>query len=103
MSVNNDELDNDENMTVDLTLDDGSIVTCKIITILTVDDKDYIALMPINENDKEEEEVWFYGYRENPDDVNEEPELTYIDDDEVYEAVVDAFDEFLDNCEFDEM
>lgn len=47
--------------------------------------------------------MWFYGYSENPDDPNEEPELTYIEDDEEYEAVADAFDEYLDSVEFDEL
>ena len=38
-----------------------------------------------------------------PFDPNEEPVLDYIDDDDEYEAVADAFDEYLDNCEFDEI
>ena len=50
-----------------------------------------------------EGEVWFYGYSENPDDPNEEPELRYIEDDDEYEAVADKFDEYLDNVEFDEI
>ena len=41
--------------------------------------------------------------RYGPDDPNEEPVLDYIDDDDEYEKVSDAFDEYLDNCEFDEM
>ena len=97
------ELDNDENMTVELTLDDDSTVTCKIITILTVNEKDYIALLPELETESEEDEVWFYEYSENEKDPNEDPVLTYIEDDDVYESVVDAFDEFLDNCDFDDM
>lgn len=92
----------DENMTVTITTDEGDI-TCSIITILTVDDKDYIALMPQDEDGNPTEEVWFYGYKENPNDPNEEPELIYIDDDEEYEAVADKFDEYLDNCDFDQM
>ena len=44
-----------------------------------------------------------YGYSENPDDPNEEPILAYIEDDDVYEKVADAFDEYLDSCEFDEI
>ena len=95
----------DEDMTVDLTLEDDTTVTCKIVTILTVDGKDYIALLPQQEskNDEDEDEVWFYEYSENPNDPNEDPVLTYIEDDDVYEAVADAFDEFLDNCDFEEM
>ena len=36
-------------------------------------------------------------------DPNEEPELIHIDDDAEYEAAVDAFDEYLDTQEFDEI
>ena len=92
-----------EEMTVTLALDDGS-VDCAVVTIITVEDKDYIALMPLDENGENEDgEVWFYGYKENPDDPNEEPELIYIEDDAEYEKVEEAFDEYLDNCEFDEL
>lgn len=99
------ELENtDEEMTVTLNFDDGD-VECAIVTILEVDQKDYIVLLPLDENGNgnEEGEVWFYRYSENPDDPNEEPVLDYIDDDDEYEAVADAFDEFLDNNEFDEI
>ena len=93
----------DEEMTVELDLEDGSKVNCAVISILTVEEKDYIVLLPLDENgDNQDGEVWFYGYSENPDDPNEEPELRFIEDDEEYEKVADAFDEYLDNCEFDE-
>ena len=55
------------------------------------------------DGENEDGEVWFYGYSENPDDPNEEPILAYIEDDDVYEKVADAFDEYLDSCEFDEI
>lgn len=98
-----EELEKEE-MTVDLELDDGTKVTCAVVTILTVAGKDYIALLPLSENgDNTDGEVWFYRYSENPKDPNEEPELGYIEDDEEYEAVADAFDEFLDTAEFDEL
>ena len=93
-----------EEMTVDLDLDDGTSVTCAVVTILTVSNRDYIVLLPLDENgDNADGEVWFYRYSENPDDPNEEPELEYIDDDDEYEAVTDAFDEYLDSSEFDEL
>lgn len=95
---------NDEEMTVTLDLEDGSTVECAIVTILTVNNQDYIALLPLDENGENEDgEVWFYRYSENENDPNEEPVLDYIDDDEEYEAVADAFDEFLDSQEFDEI
>lgn len=93
-----------EEMTVELELEDGTSVTCAIVTILTVADQDYIVLLPLDEEgDNADGEVWFYRYKENPDNPNKEPELDYIDDDNEYEAVADAFDEYLDNAEFDEL
>ncbi len=94
----------EEEMTVELTLDDGDKVNCAVITILEVSGKDYIALMPLDENGQNNDgEVWFYGYREDENDPNVEPELIFIEDDDEYEDVADAFDEFLDNVEFDEL
>lgn len=94
----------DEEMTVDITLENDEVVTCAVITILEVEGKDYIVLLPLDEDGNNDDgEVWFYGYSENPDDPNEEPELTYIEDDSEYEAVAEAFDEYLDSCEFDEI
>ena len=100
----NENYEADEEMTVDLDLEDGTTVTCSIVTILEVEGKDYIVLLPLNEKGGNDDgEVWFYRYSDNPDDPNEEPELGYIDDDDEYEKVADAFDEFLDNSEFDEL
>ena len=92
-----------EVMKVEISLEDGSDVMCEVITILTVANKDYIALLPEGQDPNEEQEVWFYEYSENPNDPNEEPELIYIESDETYEAVADAFDEYLDECEFDQL
>lgn len=104
MDQNNDNGYDAEEMTVDLDLEDGTTVTCAVITILSVSGKDYIVLLPLDESGNNTEgEVWFYRYSENPDDPNEEPELTYIEDDDEYEAVADAFDEYLDSAEFDEL
>lgn len=89
----------DRDMTVDITLEDGTVVTCNIETIFSIGDQDYIALLPQSEEDV----VWFYGYSENPDDPNEEPKLRYIESDDEYDAVCDAYDEWLDNADFDEM
>ncbi len=97
----------EEEMTVTLETDDGKTTECAVLTIFEVSDQDYIALMPVEDLENEDEEsegtVWFYRYSENPDDPNEEPELSDIEDDDEFEAVIDAFDEYLDNLEFDEM
>ena len=94
----------DEDIVVTLDLDDGSQVECEILTIFTVGERDYIALLPLDENgENHDRNVWIYGYSENPDDPNEEPVLRYIEEDEEYERAADGFDEYLDNTEFDEM
>ncbi len=94
----------EEEMTVELSLDNGEDVNCAVITILEVEEQDYIVLLPLDEKGENQDgEVWFYRYSENPDDPNEEPELGYIDDDEEYEKVAEAFDEYLDDQEFDEI
>lgn len=96
--------DASEEMTVELDLDDGTHVTCAVVTILTVSKQDYIVLMPLNENGQNEDgEVWFYRYFEEEGCPEKEPVLEYIEDDDEYEAVGEAFDEYLDSVEFDEM
>ena len=96
--------ENDEEMTVTLDLDDGTSVTCAIVTILTVNNRDYIVLLPLEEDGENHDgEVWFYRYSEDENDPNAEPVLDYIDSDEEYDQVAEAFDEYLDNAEFDEI
>lgn len=94
----------DEEMTVTLDLEDGTSVTCAIVTILTVNEQDYIVLLPLEDDGENHDgEVWFYRYSEDENDPNAEPELAYIEDDEEYDMVADAFDEYLDSAEFDEI
>ena len=91
-----------EDMVVDLELDNGETVSCDVLTVLEVDGKDYIALLPQGQDD-EEAEVWFYELKEDESDPNAEPELIFIESEEEYDKVADKFDEFLDSIEFDEM
>lgn len=103
-NLNRQQEEQDEEMTVTLELEDGTSVTCAIVTILTVNQKDYIVLLPLEEDGENHDGmVWFYRYFENEKDPNEEPVLEYIEDDEEYEIVSDSFDEYLDNVEFDEL
>lgn len=85
-------------MTVTLDLDDGSRVECAILTIFEADGRDYIALLPLD--DEEDGEVYLYRYLESADG---EPSLDNILDDEEYEKAADAFDEWLDEQEYDEI
>ncbi len=88
-----------EEATVTLTLDDGTVLECAVLTIFPAGDFEYIALLPIEEGKEEEGEVFLYRYKELEDG---EIELLNIEDDDEYELVSDAFDELLDNAEFDE-
>ena len=94
-----EEFDDDE-MYVQLDLEDGP-VDCSIVAIFECNGKDYIALLPLNDDGENEDgEVWIYGHEE---DEEGNPSLRYIDDEEEYEAASDAFDEYLDTVEFDEI
>ena len=94
----------EEEMTVELDLEDGSQVVCSVITILECGGKEYIALLPLDDaGENTDGEVWFYRYYEDEEDENAEPRMEFIEDDDEYELVADAFDEYLDNVEFDEL
>ncbi len=88
--------------TVTLLLDNDESVECAILCILPVQGKDYIALLPLDdEGDTEEESrVFLYRYIEHEDG---EPELENIDDDEEFDIVADAYDEWLDTQEYEEL
>lgn len=93
----------DEEIYVDLDID-GKEVSCSIVTIFSVGEKDYIALLPLDENGENKDgNVWLYGYKEDLDHPEKDPEIIYIEDEAEYEAAADAFDEYLDSQEFDEL
>ena len=94
------ELSNDEEMFVTLTLDDDTEVECIVITIFEAAEKDYIALLPIEDENEDEGEVYLYRYSE---DAEGNPILENIESDDEYEVVADRFDEWLDEQEYDEI
>ena len=96
----NPDAENDEEMTVTLTLDDGTELECVVLTIFEAGEKEYIALLPLDGREAEDGEVYLYRYVE---DINGHPDLENIDSDEEYEIVEDAFDELLDSAEYDEL
>ena len=98
--LGNREDANEEEMTVTLTLDDGSELECVVLTIFEAGDKEYIALLPLDGQEAEDGEVYLYRYSE---DENGTPDLENIVSDEEYEIVADPFDELLDTEEFDEL
>ena len=98
--LGNQDAENEEEMTVTLTLDDGTELECVVLTNFEAGDREYIALLPLDGREAEDGEVYLYRYVE---DVNGTPDLENIESDEEYEIVADAFDELLDAEEYDEL
>ena len=86
--------------TVTLTLDDDEEVECAVISIFEAGGKEYISLLPLGGEEEENGEVYIYRDTESSDG---EPVLENIESDEEYELAADAFDEMLDNAEYDEL
>ena len=78
-------LNEEEEMTVTLTLDDDTEVECVVLTIFTAGERDYIALLPMEGEDSEEGEVYLYRYSETEDGT---PVLDNIEDDDEYEMLL---------------
>lgn len=90
----------EEVVTVTLTLDNDEVVECAVLTVYTANDKEYIALLPLNEEGESEDgDVYLYRYEE----VDGEPTLSNIEDDDEYEVAAGAFDEWMDEQEFEEL
>jgi len=90
-----------EGVTVTLTLDDDSTVECMIVGIFDAGEKEYIALLPLDENGQNSDgEVYLYRYTVSSLGA---PELENIETDEEYEIASEAFDELLDSMEYDEL
>lgn len=93
----NEELDDldygDEDDIMYLTLDDDTELECNVLGIFEVEEKEYIALLPMGE-----EEVIIYEYVELED---EDFELLAIEEEEEFNTVAAAFDAlFSDDDEF---
>lgn len=99
-NLEREDMEPQEEMTVTLTLDDGSELECVVLTIFTAGERDYIALLPMNGPEEKEGEVYLYRYSEKEDG---QPNLENIEDDDEYEIVAEAFDELLDEAEYDEL
>ncbi len=87
-----------ENDTITITLEDDTELVCDVITIFPCQGKQYIALLP--QDAGEEGEVYLYEFVEKGED---DIDLINIESDEEFEAVSDAFDEWLDSSEFDDI
>ena len=95
-----DRNNNQEYNTVTLMLDDNTECECAIIRIFPAGDNDYIALLPLEGEAADNDEVYLYRYKVEGDN---EPILENIESDEEYELVSEAFDEELDAMEYEDL
>ena len=91
----------DQNLTVTLTLDNDEELECDVLTIFSAGTHEYIALLPLDENGEANEsgDVFIYRYEE----IDGERNLSNSEEVEEYDAAADAFDEWLDEQEFNEL
>ncbi|OOO00100.1 MAG: hypothetical protein ATN35_09080 [Epulopiscium sp. Nele67-Bin004] len=67
--------------------DDDKEIACDVIGVFEVDDQEYIAISPENEEDGDE--IFIYRYHENAE--TDDVELADIESDEEYDKVVEEF------------
>ncbi|MCF0141860.1 MAG: DUF1292 domain-containing protein [Parasporobacterium sp.] len=78
---------------ITLEFDDGENVECEPLFVFDYEGKDYIALVPV---DEESEEVFIYEYNELGED---EFEFLDIEDDELFDKVTAHFESILEEAE----
>lgn len=85
---------------ITLTLEDDTEIECVVISIFSAGEREYIALMPADELEKEEEssEILLYRFSEPAEG---EVDLSNIETDEEYDLVSEAFSKILDDMEAD--
>ena len=82
--------------TITLTMEDDTEVECAVLTVFPVDAKEYIALLPLDENGQNESgEVYLYTFARTE---NGDPMLSNIESDEEYAKAAVAFDTVLQNA-----
>ena len=88
--------------TMTLDLDDGGKLECIVLNVFPVNNREYIALLPMNDEGhvEEDSQIFLYRFEELGDD---EVNLETIEDDDEFELVSDYFDEMLDEQEFNEL
>ncbi|GHU61245.1 hypothetical protein FACS189418_0570 [Clostridia bacterium] len=88
-----------EETKVTLTLEDDSELDCIVIDHFAAGSHEYVAVVPEDELDNEEAEVYLYRYVTTE---KGEPNLENIQDDEEYEIASDVYEERLDTETFHE-
>ena len=92
-------MNENESLTVTLTLENDEELKCAVLTIFESDGREYIALLPLDENgDSDDGQVYLYRFIDNGED--EEPGLENIFEDEEFERVSEAFNDWMEEQDF---
>ena len=92
-------MNENESLTVTLTLENDEELECAVLTIFEADGREYIALLPLDENgDSDDGQVYLYRFINNGED--EEPGLENILEDEEFERVSEAFNDWMEEQDF---
>lgn len=92
-------MNENESLTVTLTLENDEELECAVLTIFEADGREYIALLPLDENgDNDDGQVYLYRFIDNGED--EEPGLENIIEDEEFERVSEAFNDWMEEQDF---
>ena len=78
----------DQEAVITLEFDDGVELECEIMGVFDYNEKEYIALIPLDDSD----DVYIYGYKEVGED---EFELVDIEDDAEFEGAVAEFEAIM--------
>mgnify|MGYP002799395430 CR=1 FL=1 len=92
-------MNENESLTVTLTLDNDEELECGVLTIFETDGRQYIALLPLAEGE-EDADGQIYLYRLIDNGEGEEPGLENILDDQEFERVSEVFSEWMDEQDF---
>lgn len=92
-------MNENESLTVTLTLENNEELECAVLNIFKADEKEYIALLPLDENgDNTDGQIYLYRFIDNGEE--EEPGLENIEEDEEFDRVSAIFNEWLDTQDF---
>lgn len=92
-------MNENESLTVTLTLENNEELECAVLNIFEADEKEYIALLPLDENgDNTDGQIYLYRFIDNGEE--EEPGLENIEEDEEFGRVSAIFNEWLDTQDF---
>lgn len=92
-------MNENESLTVTLTLENNEELECAVLNIFKADEKEYIALLPLDENgDNTDDQIYLYRFIDNGEE--EEPGLENIEEDEEFDRVSAIFNEWLDTQDF---